>query len=181
MLLGSLTVSVRLIFVILSQVPALQRFLRTRAQFQQQSSVQITSSTIYTSTLHIARVNVRNPNMANVEVGVGPQIPARPNPSLPDGVAGFGTGQEQTARENSDSATRNPLHFTGLAPQQQTEAAPTTSSLNPLSSFLLRILGGASSDVIVSFFSMFRDSRDQGQHYPQQPQSPSPSENEPGT
>lgn len=165
------------------EVPALQRFLRTRAQFQQQSGVQITSSTIYTSTLHIARVNVPNPDMANVDLGVGPQLPPRPNQAEPNSNAEGAATEEPMARENSDSATRNPLQFTGLGAQQQTEAAPTSSSLNPFSSFLLRILGGASSDGLVSFFSMFRDLRDQGQHYAQTPPPPpaAPAENEPVT
>lgn len=161
------------------EVPALQRFLRTRAQFQQQSGVQI--STMYTSTVHIARVNVRNPNMANVQLGVGPEVPTRPSQAEPDGITEGARAQEQIARESPDSATRNPLHFTGLAPQQQTEAAPNSGSLNPFSSFLLRILGGASSDGIVSFLSMFRDLRDQGQHYPQPQPPPPPQENEPMT
>lgn len=38
------------------EVPALQRFLRARMVFQQQSGVQITSSAIITSTLHVTRL-----------------------------------------------------------------------------------------------------------------------------
>lgn len=123
--------------------------------------------------------------MANVDLGVGPDMPTRPTQAEPDGITEASRAQDQVARESPDSATGNPLHFTGLTPQQQTEAAaaatPNSGSLNPLSSFLLRILGGASSDGIVSFFSMFRDLRDQGHHYTQPPPPPPPPENEPIT
>ncbi|KAK1263503.1 hypothetical protein QJS04_geneDACA009493 [Acorus gramineus] len=93
------------------EVPALQRFMQNRNQLQQQSGVQITSSTILTSTLHIARVNVRTSN--------------------------------------------------------STETGPPQSSspLNPFGSLLLWILGGSSSVGLISFFSLFRDVRDQDQVY----------------
>lgn len=117
------------------------------------------------------------------ELGAGPELATRPSQPEPDGTAeGDARAQEQTA--SSDTATRSPLHFTGLNPQQTETAAPPAGPLNPLSSFLLRILGGASSDSIVSFFSMFRDVRDQGQHYTQPsppPLPPPPPENEPTT
>ncbi|KAJ6815159.1 uncharacterized protein M6B38_321410 [Iris pallida] len=141
------------------EVPALQRFLRIRGQQQQHANVQITSSTIYTSTLHIARVNVRNSNMVNSELVSGPQL-SRPDHARPD----TGT-QEQTARDNSVSS---PLDFPDSNPQQ-TGTAPRPSLLNPFASFLLWLLGGASSDGIVSFFAMLRDVLDQGQAYEEPP------------
>ncbi|KAJ6818869.1 uncharacterized protein M6B38_404605 [Iris pallida] len=154
------------------EVPALQRFIRARAQLQQQSGVQITSSTIYTSTLHIARVNVRNPNVAAADIQAGPGQFLRPINTAPDslGPAESTRTEEPLAREDADPTTRNPLHYQSLNPEQRNETAPSTSSLNPFGSFLLWILGGASSDGIVSFFSMFRDVRDQPQDYNQAPQ-----------
>ncbi|KAG6499255.1 hypothetical protein ZIOFF_039012 [Zingiber officinale] len=49
------------------EVPALQRFMRTRTQLQHQTGVQITSSAIYTSTFHIARVSIPNRNPFGTE------------------------------------------------------------------------------------------------------------------
>ncbi|KAK1308195.1 hypothetical protein QJS10_CPA09g00971 [Acorus calamus] len=59
------------------EVPALQRFMQNRNQLQQQSGVHITSSTILTSTLHIARVNVRTSN-ANNELVPGEDLRSSP-------------------------------------------------------------------------------------------------------
>ncbi|XP_010942375.1 membralin-like protein At1g60995 [Elaeis guineensis] len=146
------------------EVPALQRFMRNRGQMQQQAGVQITSSTIYTSTVHIARVNVRNSGVISNEVGDGPRLhlgPDRP------GSAESTETREQSVRDSPDSGS-NDLHFPALGPRQ-TGTAPGSSLLNPFSSLLLWILGGASSDGIVSFFSMFRDVRDQGQVFPENP------------
>ncbi|KAG1348056.1 Membralin-like protein [Cocos nucifera] len=148
-------------------VPALQRFMRNRGQMQQQGGVQITSSTIYTSTVHIARVNVRNGGVVGNEVGDGPRLhlgPDRP------GSAESSETREQSGRDSPDSGS-NDLHFPALGPPRQTGTAPGSSLLNPFSSLLLWILGGASSDGIVSFFSMFRDVRDQGQVFPENPQN----------
>ncbi|KAJ3674467.1 hypothetical protein LUZ60_005083 [Juncus effusus] len=101
------------------EVPALQRFMRNRAN---QSGVHIT-------TLHIARVNMRDPH-----IGSGSDFP--PNPARPD-----------------------PPNEPGTNP-----APPTSNNpLNPFGSLLLWLLGGGASDGIVSFFSNFRDVRDQTQ------------------
>ncbi|KAH9288121.1 hypothetical protein KI387_032238, partial [Taxus chinensis] len=48
------------------EVPALQRFMWRRAQLQQQPGVQITSSTILTSTFHVTRLNSRGVNPAGI-------------------------------------------------------------------------------------------------------------------
>lgn len=45
------------------EVPALQRFLQQRVQFHPQPGVQITSSTILTSTFHVTRLNARSANL----------------------------------------------------------------------------------------------------------------------
>ncbi|KAA8517899.1 hypothetical protein F0562_015373 [Nyssa sinensis] len=50
------------------EVPALQRFMQNRrSQFQQHPDFHITSSTILASTLHITRLNTRNPGPANTD------------------------------------------------------------------------------------------------------------------
>ncbi|XP_057848312.2 membralin-like protein At1g60995 isoform X2 [Cryptomeria japonica] len=48
------------------EVPALQRFMRRRAQLQPQPGVQITSSAILTSTFHVARLNTRSAHPADI-------------------------------------------------------------------------------------------------------------------
>ncbi|KAL0915738.1 hypothetical protein M5K25_013192 [Dendrobium thyrsiflorum] len=134
------------------EVPALQRFMRTRGQLQHQAGVQITSSTIYTSTLHIARVNVRNASIGTLN---GIQTPGQVSNENTTG-----TTTDQPAAVNVPNSTNNQLRYPALN-AQQTGAAPGSSFLNPFGSFLLWILGGGASDGIVSFFSMFRDMRDQ--------------------
>ncbi|PKA61948.1 hypothetical protein AXF42_Ash019154 [Apostasia shenzhenica] len=150
------------------EVPALQRFMRARGQLQQQAGVQITSSAIYTSTVHIARVNVRNASIGGINMQAAEQ--AAPDPlALPNNTA----NREQPEGNGPDAMT-NHLRFSNLnAPQAGT--ALGSNFLNPFGSFLLWVLGGGASDGIISFFSMFRDMRDQGQEYPQ----PGQSENEP--
>ncbi|KAH0459229.1 hypothetical protein IEQ34_012043 [Dendrobium chrysotoxum] len=135
------------------EVPALQRFMRTRGQLQHQAGVQITSSTIYTSTLHIARVNVRNASIGSIN---GIQTPGQ----VSNENNTTGTTPDQPAAVNVPNSTNNQLRYPALN-AQQTGASPGSSFLNPFGSFLLWILGGGASDGIVSFFSMFRDMRDQ--------------------
>lgn len=50
----------------------------------------------------------------------------------------------------------SPLQFPELNMQRAAEAS-NTGLLNPFGSMLLSILGGASSEGLVSFFSLFRD------------------------
>lgn len=147
------------------EVPALQRFMRTRGQLQHQAGVQITSSTIYTSTLHIARVNVRNTSIGGIH-GTGQTAPDPP--VQPENAA----ASVQLPFHDAPNATNDHLRFPGIN-AQQTGTAPGSSFLNTFSSFLLWILGGGASDGIVSFFSMFRDVRDHGQDFiqPAQPEN----------
>ncbi|KAK8954374.1 hypothetical protein KSP39_PZI002941 [Platanthera zijinensis] len=150
------------------EVPALQRFMRTRGQLQHQAGVQITSSTIYTSTLHIARVNVRNTSIGGID-GIQATGQAAPDPlAQPENT----TASEQLALHDAPDAANNRVPFPGIN-AQQTGTAPGSSFLNPFSSFLLWILGGGASDGIVSFFSMFRDVRDHDQDFihPAQPEN----------
>ena len=76
--------------------------------------------------------------------------------------------QEQSVMDNPDSVS-NALHFQALG-HQQTGTAPGSSLLNPFGFLLLRILGGASSDSTMPFFSTFRDVPDQGQGFAENPQ-----------
>ncbi|XP_020570894.1 membralin isoform X2 [Phalaenopsis equestris] len=139
------------------EVPALQRFMRARGQLQHQAGVQITSSTIYTSTLHIARVNVRNASIGTIN-GIQNPVPVTAVPLLPQPQNTTGSPDQPAAGNVPDSMT-NHLRFPGLNPQQA-GTAPVSGFLNPFGSFLLWILGGGASDGIISFFSMFRDVRD---------------------
>ncbi|KAI3839869.1 hypothetical protein MKW98_010174 [Papaver atlanticum] len=156
------------------EVPALQRFIQNRrTHFQQQPNIHITSSTILASTLHIARLNMRNPvpvplhvnNQHSTEHAQRPDSTAVPAPvTVPAGIppndTGAGALNERPNNSQLQSQERPP----------PTTGAANTSLLNPISSLLLGILGGASSESLSSFRSLFRDVRDnQGQIYPDSP------------
>ncbi|OEL35423.1 hypothetical protein BAE44_0003558 [Dichanthelium oligosanthes] len=148
------------------EVPALQRFIRSRAHIHQQTGVQITSSTIYTSTLHIARVNVRDPGTINDGLGAVREADALL-------VQDESTRNQQEGQQNgiAEPAANNALQFQEQNPQQAGNAPAGSGSLNPFGSLLLWLLGGGASDGIVSFFSMFRDVRDHGQDYTDPPRN----------
>ncbi|XP_062077303.1 membralin-like protein At1g60995 isoform X2 [Humulus lupulus] len=66
------------------EVPALQRFMQNRrSQLQQHPDFQITSSTILASTLHITRLNTRNPGTANTDMATGPGLRAVSDQATP--------------------------------------------------------------------------------------------------
>ncbi|KAK2662426.1 hypothetical protein Ddye_001000 [Dipteronia dyeriana] len=144
------------------EVPALQRFMvNRRSQFQQHPDFHITSSTILASTLHITRVNNRNP------------VP--PNPEITPG-SGLRPGSEQATAGNraeapgSERSENNNPEIPGQSDDlRQGENGPNAGNMNSFSSLLLWILGGASSEGINSFLSMFRDVREQGQVYGNSP------------
>ncbi|WVZ60007.1 hypothetical protein U9M48_010083 [Paspalum notatum var. saurae] len=148
------------------EVPALQRFIRSRAHIHQQTGVQITSSTIYTSTLHIARVNVRDPGTINDGLGA-----AREADTLL--VQDEPTRSQQEGPQNgiAGPAANDALQYQEQNTQQAGNAPAGSNSLNPFGSLLLWLLGGGASDGIVSFFSMFRDVRDHGQDYTDPPRN----------
>ncbi|KAJ1294310.1 hypothetical protein BS78_01G136700 [Paspalum vaginatum] len=148
------------------EVPALQRFIRSRAHIHQQTGVQITSSTIYTSTLHIARVNVRDPGTINGGLGAAREADALLVQDEP-------TRNQQDGPQNgiAGPAANNALQYQEQNAQQAGAAPAGSNSLNPFGSLLLWLLGGGASDGIVSFFSMFRDVRDHGQDYTDPPRN----------
>ncbi|KAG8061994.1 hypothetical protein GUJ93_ZPchr0003g18134 [Zizania palustris] len=148
------------------EVPALQRFIRSRAHIHQQTGVQITSSTIYTSTLHIARVNMRDPGTMNVGLGAARGADALLVPDEPSR-----NQQDGQPIDNAETAPNNPLPYQEQNPQQPGNAPAGSGSLNPFGSLLLWLLGGGASDGIVSFFSMFRDVRGHGQDYTDPPRN----------
>ncbi|XP_065629140.1 membralin-like protein At1g60995, partial [Quercus suber] len=139
-----------------SQVPALQRFMQhRRSQLQQPPDFHITSSTILASTLHITRLNTRNPGPVNTDLTTGTGLRPGSNPAMPaNGEMDVSGLQEQSESENR---AENPL--------QQADNGPNPGAMNAFSSLLLWILGGASSEGLNSFLSMFRDVREQGQVY----------------
>ncbi|KAL5731550.1 hypothetical protein ACHQM5_004269 [Ranunculus cassubicifolius] len=66
------------------EVPALQRFIQTRrSQMQHQANIHITSSTILASTLHITRLNMRNPERRPPPINVQSQT-SEPNNNGPE-------------------------------------------------------------------------------------------------
>ena len=125
------------------QVPALQRFMRSRAHIHQQTGVQITSSTIYTS-LHIARVNVRDPGTINDGLGAAREADAL--------LVQDESTRNQQGQQNgiSEPAANNALQYQEQSPQQAGSTPAGSGSLNPFGSLLLWLLGGGASDGIVS-------------------------------
>lgn len=153
----------------LSQVPALQRFIQNRrSQLQPHPDFHITSSTILASTLHITRLSTRNQGSVNMDMASGPGLRPGSDQAVPaNGVEAPGL-QQRMANDNPDRVG-NPMQIPGQADLRQAETGPNPGSMNSLSSLLLWILGGASSESFNSFLSMFRDVRDQGQVYAESP------------
>ena len=148
-----------------SQVPALQRFMQNRrSQLQQHPDFHITSSTILASTLHITRLNMRNPGTVNADLTTGTGLRPGSDPAMPANGGLDGSGlREQSENENS------PLQMPGQPNLQRAENGPNPGTMNSFSSLLLWILGGASSEGLNSFLSMFRDVREQGQVFAESP------------
>ncbi|KAK7246864.1 hypothetical protein RIF29_41734 [Crotalaria pallida] len=138
------------------EVPALQRFMQNRrTQLQQHPDFHITSSTILASTLHITRLNTR---IQGLNTDFSPGAGFRPGFEPPMAPNGPGVTNPQGRSENNPDRVANPVQIHG-----QAESGPNPGSMNSFSSLLLWILGGASSEGLNSFLSMFRDVRDQGQ------------------
>lgn len=135
-----------------------------RSQLQQHPDFQITSSTILASTLHITRLNTRNPGVVNSDLtsraGLGPAVGQAVPPTGAE-VPGLQEQPENDIPERVGS----PMQMPGQADFRQADNGPNPGTMNSFSSLLLWILGGASSEGLNSFLSMFRDVRDQGQVY----------------
>lgn len=70
--------------------------------------------------------------------------------------------EPQGRSENNPDRTTNAVPFPDQPDLPPPEAGPSPGSMSSFSSLLLWILGG-SSEGLNSFFSMFRDVREQGQ------------------
>jgi hypothetical protein len=134
------------------EVPALQRFLQSRqSHLQQHPDFHITSSTILASTLHITRLNRTTRN----------RTPSGPNHTTPN------QNTETRSFTADGGGVGNPAQY--QEQQEENEANTVPAEPNPqqagamssFSSMLLWILGGASSEGLNSFLSMFRDVRDE--------------------
>nr|AAQ09996.1 S3 self-incompatibility locus-linked pollen 3.15 protein [Petunia integrifolia subsp. inflata] len=158
------------------EVPALQRFMQNRrSHFQQHPDFHITSSTILASTLHITRLNARSPAPTNVDMppSAGPRI----DPSVPrNGATEFFGVPDQQGNRNQDEFG-NPLQLGGQPDTRQFETGANPGSMNSFSSLLLWILGGASSEGLNSFLSIFRDVRDHGQVFAGPPRQETATQN----
>lgn len=151
------------------QVPALQRFMQNRrSQLQPHPDFHITSSTILASTLHITRLNTRNPGLVNTEVMPEPDFRPRPDMAMPANGAAEVPEHYQEGPENDDPSRGN-IQVPGQPGLRQPETGANPGTMNSFSSLLLWILGGASSEGLSSFLSIFRDVRDQGQVYAESP------------
>ncbi|EXB87382.1 hypothetical protein L484_016729 [Morus notabilis] len=143
------------------EVPALQRFMQNRrSQLQQHPDFQITSSTILASTLHITRLNTRNPGLVNSDLATGPGLRPVSDQAVPANGAEDPRFQGQTENAGPDRIDGD---------LRQTDNDPNPGTLSSFSSLLLWILGGASSEGLNSLLSIFRDVRDQGQVYAESP------------
>ncbi|CAA0833971.1 Unknown protein [Striga hermonthica] len=161
------------------EVPALQRFMQNRRSNQQHPDFHITSSTILASTLRITRLNTRN-NTAYMAPGPLPR-PAADNGNTARNVAtGFPGPQPQANHDDDDNNNNNnsntnnnnpdrignPLGIGGQPILRQPEnGGGVPGAMSSFSSLLLWILGGASSESLNSFLSIFRDFRYHGQVY----------------
>ncbi|EYU31215.1 hypothetical protein ABFS82_08G244300 [Erythranthe guttata] len=159
------------------EVPALQRFMQNR-RFQQHPDFHITSSTILASTLRITRLNTRNTggggavNAADM-AAFGPVLRAGvDNGGIPrNGATATGEQPNNIINENNHpDRLGNPLDIGGGQPQPEGGGAANPGAVSSFSSLLLWILGGASSESLNSFLSIFRDFRDHGQVYAEPPQ-----------
>ncbi|GAV61133.1 Membralin domain-containing protein [Cephalotus follicularis] len=151
------------------EVPALQRFMQhRRLQFQQHPDFHITSSTILASTLHITRLNARNQVPINTASVSGQGLRPGSNQAAPENGAGEPAPQAYLENDNPDR-TGNHMQIPAQPEIQQAETGANPETMNSFSSLLLWILGGASSEGLNSFLSIFRDARDQGQVYPEPP------------
>nr|GMD02422.1 membralin-like protein At1g60995 [Ipomoea batatas]GMD20447.1 membralin-like protein At1g60995 [Ipomoea batatas]GME16667.1 membralin-like protein At1g60995 [Ipomoea batatas] len=141
------------------EVPALQRYMQNRrSHFQQQPDFHITSQTFLASTLHITRLNTRNPSPVNADLppGAGPRAGIEAAVQR-DGSTEFSGGEVVAANGNPDRLG-NPLQIgeqPDTRPPENGGANP--GAMNPFSSLLLWILGGATSESLNSFLSIFRD------------------------
>ncbi|XP_038682609.1 membralin-like protein At1g60995 [Tripterygium wilfordii] len=123
------------------EVPTLQRFMQNqRSQLQQHPDFHITSSTILASTLHITRLNTRNPGQANTDLASLPAL--RPDQATP---ANGAEAPEVPQRLENENREGNPEQIPGQPDLQQAETVPSPGTMNSFSSLFLWILGGASS------------------------------------
>lgn len=137
-----------------------------RSQLQQQPDFHITSSTILASTLHITRLNTRNSGPANNELTSETGLRPGSDTAMPaNGLDGSGLPEQP----ESENRAGDPIQIPGQPNLQQADNGPNPGNMNVFSSLLLWILGGASSEGLNSFLSMFRDVRDQGQVFAESP------------
>ncbi|KAG6534997.1 hypothetical protein ZIOFF_008911 [Zingiber officinale] len=136
------------------EVPALQRFMRARAQLQQQTGVQITSSAIYTSTFHIARVSIPNRNPSGNE----------PTPATTDISARSLQRLKASSKEKAGVILAD-------AHQHGSDTGPALeirrpASLSARSRATLCLIGHASCSGVVSWQSLLRSVALFGHGYP---------------
>ncbi|MFQ6648705.1 hypothetical protein Gotur_021272 [Gossypium turneri] len=152
------------------EVPTLQRFMQNRrSQLQQHPDFHITSSTILASTLHITRLNTRNPGPVRPDPTSMPGLRPGSDQEVPANGAGEAAGPRRQSENENISQNGNPMQIPAQPDLQQAEAGPNPRTMSSFSSLLLWILGGASSEGLSSFLSMFRDVREQGQVYADPP------------
>nr|VDD23655.1 unnamed protein product [Brassica rapa] len=127
-------------------VLAHQRFLQSRQSHFHQHYFHITSSTILASNLHITRLN-RNRSSSGPNNNTLNQNTETSSPA----AAGVGNPmQHQHQHQEVNTANTIPA-----VPN------PQAGAMSSFSSMLLRILGGAPTEGLNSFLSMFRDVRDE--------------------
>ncbi|KAG8501992.1 hypothetical protein CXB51_002040 [Gossypium anomalum] len=129
------------------EVPAVQRFMQNRrSQLQQHPDFHITSSTILASTLHIRRLNTRNPGLANTDPSSRLGSRTVSDQAMPANVAREAAGPQGNAGNNNVGQSVDPMQIPGQGQPElpQAEAGSNPGTMSSFSSLLLWILGGAS-------------------------------------
>ncbi|KHG02113.1 Membralin [Gossypium arboreum] len=129
------------------EVPAVQRFMQSRrSQLQQHPDFHITSSTILASTLHIRRLNTRNPGLANTDPSSGLGSRTISDQAMPANVAGEAAGPQGNTGNNNVGQIVDSVQIPGQGQPElpQAEAGSNPGTTSSFSSLLLWILGGAS-------------------------------------
>ncbi|KAJ4717208.1 S3 self-incompatibility locus-linked pollen 3.15 protein [Melia azedarach] len=136
-----------------------------RSYFQPHPDFHVTSSTILASTLHITRLNTRNPGLSNSEMIFGSGSRYGSNQAM---LANRQDAPEPERSENDNlDRVANTVEILGQPDLRQAETGSNSGNMNSFSSLSLWILGGAEG--LNSFLSIFRDVREQGQVYADSP------------
>nr|GMC98724.1 membralin-like protein At1g60995 [Ipomoea batatas] len=134
------------------EVPALQRYMQNRrSHFQQQPDFHITSQTFLASTLHITRLNTRNPSPVNADLppGAGPRAGIEAANSV--------SKQATITFETMDLANGIFTSYLNANPRQTSSSSPAPGSSYPFLSISLSLHRTGSASTILLFVNLNAD------------------------